>query len=252
MGNRDKEVLSAISLSVSKAAGMLGIARQTLQAGVNSSSFDYIDGNRAAKLFESLRRSDDSRDQRRAAVLAAYFQNNVSIDIAQIAEAHGLGNIRDYYLILAAHPLELKNPESLQFMAKSVFTRSRVVAYFLGQGSQADDLADEIKLTLLRMPPQSLRARILVIKTNFVELVPHLAITRDEHGEWEGVLQDASSAADEVRLSPSYVVRAKRMLRFAGYRIEPDDLPMEFAPCSKLEFKGLLFETVYDTQTDQS
>ena len=242
MGDRDRTLLKAAGLSMSRAASILGITRQTLHERVSNSHSDYLDEKRLAQIYLSLYESDNQEDKDKSCFLADTARNKYNLNLEVSADAQ-IRSVWDYYLIFATRPLELEDPSYLEFMTKHIYTKARVIAYFIGFDSQIELLIEEIKNQKARATI-AWESEVYIIKTNFVDLLPHLGLRRDRRGDWVGEIYDISDSSKFYYLTDTYVSRLTRALRLAGFLFQTDSDPKSFFPSTgdEVSYRGLTFQ----------
>ena len=161
--------------------------------------------------------------------------------------ALGLITDEDVYLVFSPRPFELTNPHFFERMATDVYSRAKLVAYFMGRELAPDRLINDI-VSLQRTPvAQAWTARIFVFRSNLVDALPHIALLRSREGEWSGHIFGLSDDGDRAELGDEYVHRLVAVLRSAGFSLWPSADVASFFPVegTVLSYQGLEFEKCF-------
>lgn len=242
MSDRDKQFISKSGITGTQIANILQISKQAFYEGARNKK-NYLDEKRLAQIYHYLISTNESSNIELAnRILQAACDLDIELE-SEIEEQKNQG-VKDYYCIFSETPLELEEQAYMEYIESDIYTRARLVAYFVDSSDVLDQLCLLLNQRIGRENSTftSWRSNIFIIKTNLANALPHIALTRNQDGNWSGeVFSLKASPRKHEELDYRYVSRLLNILRFSGFGIGLKDDPMHFYSNKRSEYNGFEF-----------
>lgn len=240
MSDRDKQIFDRSGLTVPRVAVFLRKSKQAVYQGI-AEKRDYLNEDRLLKIYAKL--MEEERGSKDSELVNRFLQSVKEcvpgINLTRKLEVSYKHTIHHRYFVFSKEPYELRRTEYMDFMLKMVYPNAKVVAYFVDDEKTARKLAAKIKAKAVETGLSGgIAAKIYIVSTDCVQLMPHIAITLDEIQGWRGIVLDVGkNEQDDVELSEATVTAITDVLTLAGFSLtgDPDSFFPKKNPAKYLE-----------------
>jgi len=249
MSTKDEEILLKIDITHQQLSEALGNSRQAVSQGLGNKNVNYLNYERLSKLYAYLKLKDENKALILNEIIKNKFPNKFSLEEKSPLKH----NFEDLWIFSQA-PIELYDQEFFEEMKNHYNNPKETIIYFVPSDSNMTR-NNLCKLIFQSLDLRSLLdsnnnkniARIFVIESNAISLMPHYVIFNPTRGKGKkGVILSVDKESFEGFFLPDTVIETVRVM---GVGIDPINyLSTDLEESNEgINYNNIIFRVVFSS-----